>query len=280
MTPPAPAPARDLPTSLARRVERILTPNEVLDRCRYLALAHPIERRILGRSAAGHEIEAFEWGAPEHASVLLYGFPDPGEAVGATLLVSLLEAWGAGEPALSSLPVRWHVLPCLNRDDQPDAGASLRPARRTSATREVDWCLDAPRPETRALLDYAAGVRPVLTLALHDELQSGESLPAYIAVSRPLGAGVVARLTDRLARLGIPLEPSLARADMGPGFFVMSELATGYASSTFSRLEQYGLVLVCEVGHYEGVVPAALVEAQAHALVAALEELALLPALP
>ena len=43
----------------------------------------------------------------------------------------------------------------------------------------------------------------------------------------------------------------------------MSEQAgTGYSRSTFSRLEKYGLVLVCEVSQQKDLLPRDLVSAQ------------------
>ncbi|MBU8902024.1 MAG: hypothetical protein KOO69_04740, partial [Victivallales bacterium] len=173
----------DAAKSLSSQVAAILPPLEVLRKCSALADAkEAIRETEIGRTESGHCLKAYEFGHG-NTHVLLYGFPDPGEAVGGTSIFSLLRGLTDGNELLDSLDVTWHFLPCLNLDDQPNEGKTLGNVFRDPNIREVDWCVSNPRAETSALLNYVDSVSPAFVFPLHDEYHSSESIPVYVIVS-------------------------------------------------------------------------------------------------
>ena len=113
---------------LSESVEYILPPVEVLDRFREAAREGVVERHVLGRSDKGHRIEAYTTDAGRRTT-LWYAYPDPGEAIGGTVLCVLLEALARGDVIFDWLDTRWSWIPCLNLDDQPAEGHRLEPVR-------------------------------------------------------------------------------------------------------------------------------------------------------
>ncbi|HIJ72594.1 MAG TPA: hypothetical protein HPP83_00700 [Candidatus Hydrogenedentes bacterium] len=249
--------------SLSSQVDSILPPLQVLSECHALARAHEdVLEAEIGRTESGHPIKAYEFGHGQ-THVLLYAFPDPGEAVGGTTILSLLHGLVNGNEHLLSLDVTWHFIPCLNLDDQPDGGRTLSAVFRDPRVREVDWCLSNPRSETTALLDYAANISPAFTFPLHDEYHSRESIPLYVIVCEPLDSAMPERIRTCMQSFGLLWQEENPHEVMGTGFNVLSDLAGAeYANSTFSILEKYGQVASCEVSQQEGVSAPALVAAQ------------------
>jgi hypothetical protein len=263
---------------LTARVDRMLAPLEVLERCRDVARrTSRIERRIVGATEAGQEMEAYLFAtAPRPAAaVLLYGFPDPGEAIGATGIVALLEGFVANHALLGRFPIACAAIPCLNLDDQPDGGRTLQRVFKSRNVRQVDVSADDPRAETRALLALADEVRPRFTYALHDEYHAGDEVPAYVGTTRILGRETCDAIRDVLHAFAIPLSSTEEHPLMGAGFVDSRRYGARYDRSAFPLLDRHGLVLTCEISDRPGARAADLVGAQiAAGLVALAAELA------
>jgi hypothetical protein len=249
--------------NLTSEVNEILPPRQVLQECHVLSEMHDDLAEVqIGHTEAGNSINAYEFGnGPKH--ILLYGFPDPGESVGGTTIVSLLKGLVNDNAYLLSLDATWHCIPCLNLDDQPDGGKRLVTVFREPDIGEVDWCLSNPRSETRALLDYAERISPAFTFPLHDEYHSGESIPLYIIVSEVLDSILCERVRMCMQSYGMALDENQSHETMGPAFGLLTEM-TGdeYANSTFSIMSTYGLVAGCEISQQETLSPSTLVAAQ------------------
>lgn len=242
--------------AVTRGVREILPPVEL--QARMAAL--PLERAVIGHSGAGAALTTYRFGAGRR-QVLLYGFPDPGEAVGGTVILTLAEAWCRG--ALD-LDATWHCLPVANPDDQPDGGRTLQPVRKTAA-QEIGWWTDAPRPEAEALLRWADAVQPAFTFPLHDEFHDGVLRPAYFPVSHRLPASVTAPIVELFGTLGHPISAKYFDAQMGEGFVLMEALAgDDWARCTFRQLAAHGPVVIAEVG--AGLPARTLVQAQLGAI--------------
>ncbi len=252
--------ACQLARDLTAGIDRILTPREVLAAFRAIATDHPgLTRDVLGHDERGEPIEAYRWGTSPRAT-LWYGFPDPGEAVGATGLLALLRGLVAGDPRLTALGLTWHLLPCLNLVDQPANGEALGLVMKTDA-QEVDWCVHAPRPETTALLGLARAVRPVASFPLHDEFHCGEPLPVYAMVSAPLPDATCEAVRLALRAFGYAIDVDTADPAMGPGFALMGQ-APDYGNSTFAVMAEHGLVFICEVSQAADLTAAEMAGAQ------------------
>jgi hypothetical protein len=182
--------------------------------------------------------------------VLLYGFPDPGEAVGGTGIVALLTALVSADPFLASFDVCWHFIPCLNLDDQPDGGRTVRPVMRQATARDVDWCLHDPRAETTALVGYAREVRPAFSLPLHDEYHCGKALDAYFVVSGQCSTVTARRVREYVRAFNVPLDRGKVHPRLGEGFLAFGPATEGYEVSTFSILAQTGPVFIGEVSKW------------------------------
>ena len=253
----------DSAKALASEFGEILPAFQVLHECHTLAEANRAVRELsIGHTEAGTVLQAYEFGQGA-AHVLLYGFPDPGEAVGGTTILALLRGLVAGNEFLRSKDVTWHFIPCLNLDDQPDGGRSLGRVFRDRSIREVEWCVENPRSETSTLLSYVNAISPRFVFPLHDEYHCGESIPVYAIISEVVAPDVCEQVRTCLQSFGLRLRNEHPHKTMGTAF----ELATDYGEeylkkSTFSRMARYGLVAVCEVSQQEGVTPASLVAAQ------------------
>lgn len=250
---------------LARRlfdeVDEILPPVALLEALD-AAVTRDVRVDVIGHTARGTPLRRYRFGAGQHA-VLLYGFPDPGEAVGGTVILTLLRAWLRREPDLRALDVTWHCVPVVNPDDQPDGGRTLPPVRKTAA-QEVDWWGEAgPRPEARAILALAERLRPLLTMPLHDEFHARRPVPAYLPISHVFGGGFAGHVAQLLALARHPLSDTLSCPLMGPGFAAMPTLAgPAWPRSTFAGLAEHGPVLICEVAAHPGLRAGHLVMAQ------------------
>lgn len=251
----------DATQEMVSPVTEILPPVRLLERCRHLAATHDhVTKRIIGVTGKGNPIEAYDIGSGTR-DVLLYGFPDPGEAVGGTGALMLMHALLHGNPYLHALDVSWHIIPCLNFDDQPHHGQKLCAVQHDPNDTFVDFCLPEPRPETTALLEYAQEFHPVFTFALHDEFHSGELCPVYFPISRVLTPPYCHAIRDCIEQAGYSIGHAYDHTSMGHGFFDMREQES-YAYSTFSVLAEYGLVFLCEVSQHPDLKPSAVVGTQ------------------
>lgn len=218
--------------------DRLLSPAEILSWFRGHASAF---RGPVGRGRLGDEIPSYVFGNGG-PTALWYGFPDPGEGIGASALVLLAQRLLAG-----AVRGTWVVVPCLNLADQP--GSPRAPAsKQTLGVAEVDWCVAEPRPETEFLLSLLETYRPALIYAMHDESHGEAEIPASLGFSRRVPAA--ARLRELVTARGIPWNRDVHDPVMGEGCFCMPEVAPDWHNSTFSVAARHGLVFVCELGRY------------------------------
>lgn len=231
---------------IAQRIMHIMPPREVLNAAHRIGTSeNGFHHRRGGLSAQGNPIDVFEFGCGTR-TVFWYGFPDPGEAVGATGIVALMEALAEGHPSLNTQDIHWIFIPCLNLDDQPDEAEFWQTIRKRS-DQEVDWCVSEPRPETAMLLEISANSRPQFTFPLHDEWHAHEEIPVYFPVSRVMSASVCDRIRAHFAYHDLTLTDDFKHSSMGRGFVLMRELEGDFANSTFAHFAEHGLVAICEV---------------------------------
>lgn len=228
------------------QVTELMPPNKVIEYFSNMArYDNRFVERNLGKDNSGREIFSYSFGNGSN-HCLFYAFPDPGEALGGRGIVALANLLQAGVCNFKHLPVTWHFLPCLNFVDQPDNGQSLQPVMK-KPDQEVDWCLNNPRPETTALLRLADSIRPCFTFAMHDEAHSGAEMPSYLGVTQRLSPQAVQLIKTVLGRCGVKLNADYRDEQMGEGFFVMSSIGKEFMNSTFSRMADYGQVLIADI---------------------------------
>jgi hypothetical protein len=245
----------------ADSVDKILSPVAVMDRFCKLAENNPlIKVEGWGKDKSGREILSYCLGKGEF-TILMYGFPDPGEAVGGTSLLAFTELFLNSQSLFSSLPLKIVVVPCLNFVDQPNDGVENVKVQKTAA-QEVDWCVHAPRPETKAILDIAAAYRPALTYPLHDEWHGAEYVPPYVGVDPLIDAGLVNFIADFFGTMGMSMNQEYSHKDMGTGIFLMPEIGEEYKNCTYSHFAKYGQVFICEVPYHKDLSPSQLVYIQ------------------
>lgn len=254
-------------------VHSILPPNALVRACRQIGDQDDrFERVIFGQSEQGVPLEAFIFGSGER-SVLLYGFPDPGEAIGGTTILTLMKQLSLDNPLLARMGLHWVFVPCLNPDDQPYNGEQLQVVSKRGL-KEIDWCLDNPRNETIGLLTLSQTYQPSASFPLHDEFHSGETIAAYIALSHAIASSKADRIRMGLLDLGFEVSGEYHHPSMGSGFFVISEQSPReYLNSTFSILAQSGLVAICELSTQPHLPVSRLVQAQINFVLCCLEEL-------
>ena len=264
---------------LEQFVEAICEPIEALEPATAVASAARrvaerapgVTRHTIGEDETGRAIEAYEFGTGQ-TPLLAYGFPDPGEAVGGNALLALMRHHAAGGASNLTADFRFHVIPVLNAVDQPGEGDSLETTYKSLDRREVDWCLDHPRPETRALLEYADVVEPSATFPLHDEFHADDHEAGYVLTDRVVDAGIAGRMSAWIRRV-VPIADAPVHETMGPGFAVMAEIADDWDQSTFSVLSEWGPVVIPEVPRRPTDVHGRLVAAQTGAWLIAAAEL-------
>jgi hypothetical protein len=199
----------------------------------------------LGVTQGGHAIQLMSSRGNHDTSVLLYGFADPGEAVGATGLLGLMKLIKDGNPFLSSLNVKWNFIPCLNMDDQPNEGKTLEKTMKTDQ-QEVDWLVNDPRPETTALLELSKKLKPDFVFPLHDEWHCHEKIPCYIPTSHVLPPHTCSGLRGILEIFGFEISSDMVDPEMGAGFLNMLNVPD-IKNSTFYEFSKSGHVFICEV---------------------------------
>lgn len=238
---------------------RILPPLEVISEAATLSNGWMNVAEI-GKSQKGHSIQLFSQTKTNYQNALLYGFPDPGEAVGGTGLLCLMRALRENHPFLMGLDYNWNFIPCLNFDDQPNEGKTLEKVMKTSV-QEVDWLVHAPRPETTALLDIASKLRPKFVFPLHDEWHCHEEIPSYMPVSKPLQKDICDGLRDLLKSFSLKISTDINDSQMGEGFLNMETVAD-IKNSTFFEFGKHGTVFICEMPDLMGQDDSQVIAAQ------------------
>ena len=130
--PAKPGAVAELAEKITEGVTEMLPAAEIISRCREIS---GFSHEVIGRSNKNAAIDFYKIGTGRHP-VLFYGFPDPGEAIGATVILSLMQALSDPASILHQLDVTWLFIPCLNFDDQPDNGNSLRRVMKTAANQK------------------------------------------------------------------------------------------------------------------------------------------------
>lgn len=214
----------------------------------------------IARSRKGHSIQLMSQTTSQNNNALLYGFPDPGEAVGGTGLLCLMKALRANHPFLRDLSFNWSFIPCLNFDDQPNSGKTLEKVMKTSE-QEVDWLVKNPRPETTALLEIASKLQPRFIFPLHDEWHCREEIPVYMPVSQPLSMEICQGLRELLIYFGLKISMDMTDPEMGAGFLNMGTVED-IMNSTFYEFGKSGTVFICEVPDLLGQPDSKVIAAQ------------------
>ena len=206
-----------------------------------LAQEHPdrVTVREVGRSRAGAPLQLLTVrAARSRHRVLVIGMPHPNEPIGMATIMELSERLVADLDALDATEADWHFVPCADPDGtRLNEGWFRGPFTREHYARnyfrpgpeaQVEWTfpfhtdgfdVDAPLPETRALMAVIDEVRPTVLASLHNAEMGGAYFYAT-ADAEPL----YAQLTDLCAQQGIPLH-------LGEPEFPLSEV---YAPAVYS----------------------------------------------
>ena len=255
--------------------------DDLSDRVHDIARIDPDRCRIdsIGRSASGEEIERLTIdGGPRSAIVV--GFPHPNEPVGGLTALHLARRLLDVPDLRDRHGLTWHIIACVDPDgarlnetwfsdpgsrDAYNAGFYRPPGRL-----QVEWTfpfahgdirIDAPIPETRALMGLIDEVEPDLLVSLHNSECGG----VYSYLSRP-----EPRLYDVFAAIpgavGLVLDVGEPEAPwiplLAPGIFESrpmeeivdgiiasggrTDLLAGTSSTDYARRFDT-LTLVCEV---------------------------------
>lgn len=226
--------------------EEVLPPQKLFEKLADLKNSHPeLMTNILGKSLKGDPITMITLGSGTKQA-LWYGFPDPGEAVGGTVIYHLIETLLKNPDLLKGLDYIWNFIPCLNRDDQPFEGEKLGKVMK-GRDQEVDWMLQNPRPETTVLTNIASLLSPLFIFPMHDEFHTEEmDLPMYFPVSHVLTPNQCEMIRGICTDAGLKISPDFQHPEMGEGFLYMPQVQD-YTNSTFSVFARSGLVFICEV---------------------------------
>lgn len=203
-------------------IDRFPTVDEMHAFAADLAAQHGGRVRLdeIGRSRAGDPIQLLTI-APENprGSVLVIGQPHPNEPIGMATVVALCERLADNPDVVDELGVAWHVVPCADPDGTRlnegwFAGPWTRDfyARhfyRPGSEQQVEWTfpfetdgfrVDAPMPETRALMTALDQVQPDVLVSLHN----GELGGAYFYATGGTDA-LYRELADLCAVYDVPL---------------------------------------------------------------------------
>lgn len=217
-----------------------------------------ISHKVLGKSIKGVDIDLYSIGTGEK-NVLWYGLPDPGEAVGGTVIWLLVNAIIQNQFTFDD--ITWNFIPCLNFDDQPNEGLTVEKIMKSSE-QEVDWMLTNPRPETTAIVECANTLKPFFSYPMHDEFHCDEKdIPIYFPVSEILNRDISEEIRNLIKEYGLKISSEISHKEMGDGFFNMKEVED-YSNSTFSKLAEHGTVFICEVPDSENISINNLLKAQ------------------
>lgn len=204
-------------------VDGFPTVDEMADFVRELAERHPdrVQLREVGRSRAGDPIQLLSLRTPgAHGRAFVIGQPHPNEPIGMATITALCE-WLLTEPgALESTGVDWHFVPVADPDGtRLNEGWFRGPWTREHYARhfyrpasdlQVEWTfpfrtegfeVDAPLPETRALMAAIDEVKPTVLASLHN----GEMGGGYFYVNPGESSDYYHRLSGLCHAHGIPL---------------------------------------------------------------------------
>lgn len=198
------------------------TVDEILAFAARLALEHPdrVSVREIGRSRAGTPLQLLTVKASRSRHrVLTIGMPHPNEPIGMATIIALCERLVADTAALDATEADWHFVPCADPDGtRLNEGWFRGPFTREHYARnyfrpgpeaQVEWTfpfhtdgydVDAPLPETLALMAVIDEVRPTVLASLHNSEMGG----AYFYATddaQPL----YTELTELCKEQGIPL---------------------------------------------------------------------------
>lgn len=208
----------DLPT-----IDRFPTVDEISAFATRLADVHPAVAQLtrLGQSRAGDPIELLSItpSCDTRGSVLIIGQPHPNEPIGMATIVELSRRLTSYRDFVEDLGVAWHFVPCADPDGtRLNEGWFAGPWTREHYARnfyrpggeaQVEWTfpfrsgdfsVDAPLPETQALMRAIDEVQPDVLVSLHN----GEMGGAYFYAS-PGGDALYPKLTELCERFGVPL---------------------------------------------------------------------------
>ncbi|MBK5305064.1 MAG: hypothetical protein JJD92_00095 [Frankiaceae bacterium] len=187
-----------------------------------LAQEHPdrVTVREIGRSRAGTALQLLTVKASRSRHrVLVIGQPHPNEPIGMATIMALCERLLADTAALDATEAEWHFVPCADPDGtRLNEGWFRGPFTREHYARnyfrpgpeaQVEWTfpfhtdgydVDAPLPETRALMAVIDEIRPTVLASLHNSEMGG----AYFYATDD-AEPLYAQLTDLCREQGIPL---------------------------------------------------------------------------
>lgn len=207
----------DLPT-----LDGFPTVDELHDFVSALADCHPdrVTLRDVGRSRAGDPIQLLSIRSDgARGDLLVVGQPHPNEPIGMATITVLCERLLGNEAALDALGVNWHFVPCVDPDGtRLNEGWFAGPFTREHYSRhfyrpggesQVEWTfpfrtndfsVDAPLPETVALMAAIDEVRPTVVASLHNAELGG----AYF-YTHSGGPQLYQRLTALCEEQGVPL---------------------------------------------------------------------------
>jgi hypothetical protein len=218
-----------------------------------LAAEHPerVGVREIGRSRGGTALQllSIRAAAARHR-VLVIGMPHPNEPIGMATIIALCERLLSDLDGLDGTGADWHFVPCADPDGtRLNEGWFRGPFTREHYARnyfrpgpeaQVEWTfpfhtdgfsVDAPLPETRALMAVIDEVRPTVLASLHNSEMGG----AYFYATG--GAGpFYEQLTDLCAQQGIPLH-------LGEPEFPLSEVFAPAVYSVPTAQQMYELAV-------------------------------------
>lgn len=255
-----------------KKYSEILPPVEVIHQFESIYQKHShIQREEWGCDSSGRAILSYsiENGSD---SIFLYAFPDPGEAVGGTAILCLINLLLDKATALSQLPYRWIFIPCMNFVDQPNDGLANAKVMKT-VFQEIDWCVDNPRPETTAILEIANKYKPIFSFPLHDEYHNERYVAPYIGIAKTIQKTAALDVRNLFEALQMDMNPKYSDDELGDGFFQMSSIGEEYFNSTFYHLSLFGQVIVVEMPNNPNVANSILLYLQLAAGIQILLEL-------
>jgi hypothetical protein len=259
-------------------IEAFPTVDEVLAFADRLAADHPdrVTVREVGRSRDGDRIQLLTIAAADaRGSVLVVGQPHPNEPIGMATVMTLAQRLVEQPEAVDALGVDWHFVPCADPDaTRLNEGWFAGPWTREHYARhffrpqgsaQVEWTfpfrhgdfvVDAPMPETKALMAAIDLTRPQVLASLHNAELGGAYFYASSGAPR-----LYPRLTALCTERDIPLhlgDPETPFSiELHPAVFSvptaeqMYEFATSIGmdpadlvsgASTAAYAEQYGPV--------------------------------------
>jgi hypothetical protein len=226
--------------------------------------------REIGRSRGGDPIELVSVVRPgAKGRVLVIGQPHPNEPIGMATVMALLEGLIA-RPDLD-LGVDWHVVPCADPDGTRlnegwYAGPFtrehyMRHFFRPASAQQVEWTfpfsrgdfvVDAPMPETRALMAAIDEIKPTALASLHN----GEMGGGYFYVAAGSSTSYCEELGQLCLRRGVPLhlgDPETPFSELlAPAVFTVPLASQIYDYAVAAGVDPAGLITGANSAEYAG----------------------------